>query len=1360
MDKRNSHISTFSGGMDRDTNFANMPKEKYYELKNGRVVVNNYSNSLSITPFKQPAKLIYLSDEKYGSADDIIIGSILVRDGENFKLTIFTTQTSVSNKDKIWVLNLSNNTITRRYEGSLNFDKTHLIDGVSKYENSSNIKVYWWDNLNPFRYCNIEDAQLYTYTSSSFDNVPDFEYEQPKFISVNSSGEYKSGKVQYCYRLYKLDGTSTNISPFSGMIHLTGPNIDEESISSQSYLGSPKQTTTNTGKSVSMQIIGASGSSLLFNRIIVYSIYYDTANQPPVVKKIIDTAYGTSIFSFTDTGNMPGATIVDINDVLFENFMPYPKAGVTKHNSLYLGNIKKDNFILPEEMYKGLRAFRFDISTNNMFLDGNSKTISSTNDYDSIGLTNNCVLLKQAQRDRYKYKRNSTILGGEGKYISYEFFIKQVILDNQTDSSIYPGVAQDSTTGMYDLNSSQVSKNYPSQFSFTDYNSPSINYIGAGYMRDEVYPFAIVFRNTKGQKSFPIWIADIKMPVFQDTDGKVTYSINGVEYYDYNITSRETGDLTTDLYANILGIKFTIDYLSLKTINEFEDIVGWEIVRMPRKPEDRSIVAQGLMAALQEYNGKYYYNKHDPDPYSASSAYMSLFSRDTQAIFISPEFMFGTVSSKQFDIPFKNNDYILHSYKYLNNTDGVTLGPYNFVRKFTSTNTSLVTKKVTLTSTKQLLSFTPTTLPNGNEVSIHFNPNESQTLDPDFYETNIRGSSLALLSADDLSATNGGIIGAVNYCRDIDDTAYGGNTYSSRFNRSYISTMNYSNLNSSDTQSLMVLGGDTYISYFDILSKMYGYSPTQGVNYTDNYTKRSQSIHFIPIESTINLNLRHGYFYSKVLTGSQRNFDYWWNNTDIQFPVFMETAGTYYSSNGGTIAGQIQTEDYYLYNTVYSQYPLYPIYTPLPENFIDTEKFDARVIYSDTKITGESIDSWLIFRPLNFKDLDYEYGPINKLIKFKDNVYCFQTKAFSVLSINPRVALTSDSGLPVQLGTGSKLERFDYLSTKYGSYHRFGSIATDTGLYFIDGLNKKLMIFVGENIPLSDLKGVYSYINKELQNNELTTDSGYDGMSFMQYDQINNDVLFNFINTNSLSYGVSITYNELLKAFVSINSLSSRNIETIPVEPPTTSIVIRDLRNSFINPTNNGLVVFKGDMIFSYDSQYNIDSLTELSSIVNEAYTERKVFDNLYFDLDIIYPYDNKTYNHVHTLSAHQLSECVTKIQFYNDYQNTSNITPLLKTGWQTPSGYNTSRLEREYMFQIPGNDIINPADNILDKENTYKEKTIQIPHPAFRDRMRGKYVICKIKLKCFEDNLPNLPNLTLKTFALNYLRTLYRISY
>ena len=184
------------------------------------------------------------------------------------------------------------------------------------------------------------------------------------------------------------------------------------------------------------------------------------------------------------------------------------------------------------------------------------------------------------------------------------------------------------------------------------------------------------------------------------------------------------------------------------------------------------------------------------------------------------------------------------------------------------------------------------------------------------------------------------------------------------------------------------------------------------------------------------------------------------------------------------------------------------------------------------------------------------------------------------------------------------------------------------------------MIFAGENVPLSDLKGIYSYINKELQNNELVTDSGYDGMSFMQYDQINNDVLFNFINTNSLSYGVSITYNELLKAFVSINSLSSRNIETVPGEPPTTSIVIRDLRNSFINPTNNGLVVFKGDKIFSYDSQYNIDSLTELSSIVNEAYTERKVFDNLYFDLDI-YQYDgNKTKimykHHIQIIQVHQ----------------------------------------------------------------------------------------------------------------------------
>lgn len=117
-------------------------------------------------------------------------------------------------------------------------------------------------------------------------------------------------------------------------------------------------------------------------------------------------------------------------------------------------------------------------------------------------------------------------------------------------------------------------------------------------MRDEVYPFAIVFRNIKGQKSFPIWIADIKMLIIQDVDGKVTYTTSGTDYYDYNITSRATE--TMEYYMQIYQELGSIDYLSLKSFPEFSDIVGC-VQRMPRKPEDRSIVAQGLIAGLRQH---------------------------------------------------------------------------------------------------------------------------------------------------------------------------------------------------------------------------------------------------------------------------------------------------------------------------------------------------------------------------------------------------------------------------------------------------------------------------------------------------------------------------------------------------------------------------------------------------------------------------------------------------------------------------------------------------------------------------------------------------------------------------------------
>lgn len=1387
MDKRPSHISTFSGGMDRDTNFANLPKEKYYELKNGRVVVNNYSNSFSVTPFKQPEIVHTITPLGGSTSADVIIGSILIRDGEDFQLVLFTTQNHGStgtnlDNDRIWLATSIHGTVStvNKYNGKLGFNIEHLIEGVSKFESSNNIKIYWWDNLNPFRYCNIKST-IAGFSPEQFENIPDTLMEQPKFIGL-SNGSFKAGKVQYCYKLYNNGGSISNLSPFSGMINLTKYNEDGYNFlgapnMSYGYIGTQDQTTLteNTGKAVTMFFDNLDSD---FHKIKVYSIFYSKANIAPVIKLIADTNFNGASFTITDTDNLTGSTVITADELLFENYVPYPKTGVTKFNTLYLGNINKNNTIIPLDF----RAYRSPKLTPSVTITSNGAPITYdvTSGYTAIPTTSDAIQTKASQyATTYAYQKNSEILGGEGTYIKYSFYIYQDKLNevNPVSGSIaaqvvgMPQVFSSATSvGLSDINSEQNTSNYPLNHSFSDYNSPYISYMNGGYCRDEVYAFAIVFRNNKGQKSFPIWIADIKMPAAYELDKDHTYGTS----HDYNITYYDSG--TDILYYNALGIKFTLKAAAITALAPY-DVQSWEIVRMPRKIEDKSIVAQGLLAGgvtvdIGGQNRLFFGYK---DGTAANPCYHNALSAEsTYYKFATPEYYFD--ANKE-NIVWADNDNI--EIVYMNRNMALQYHDSGSSIYFTDRELyydyqlegSVNSKEIQLIGDIRGKEF-----PSFNSVQMGF----YFTSDGDNGNyRNYRGSFLALKTVSSLGEYTTPVI--ANYTRDVSSTAYGGNTYSSRFNRNYISTTNCVNILGVVDQSAVVFGGDTYITMFDHLYMQPGYkfisgSSTFGETYLPEV--RLGTSHFA-IESTYNTNLRYGSFISKIEGTTLPIYDAEFISSYTQdLATYQEKAGTY--SFGGTY-NTVLTKDYYIYNTVYSQYPLLPNYIPLPEDFDTNTKYDARIIWSETKITGESLDSWLIFPSENKKDLDYEHGPINRLHKFKDNVFSFQTKAFSLLSINPRTALSVQDGLPIQIGSGSKLERYDYVSTKNGCYHRFGVTDSENGLYFIDGYNKKLMMYSGQNIPLSDLKGMYSYLNKETYQDVLVLDLGLKGMVSLHYDVINNDVIFSFNNSVTYSYSSKhITFNEILKSFTSINDLYKYD-----ATPPTTDVIAT--KTIFI-PTDRELFVsYANNELYQYDKKLSLVPITELSVVVNSEYTERKVFDNLYFDIDIYDITKNKNGNYVHTKysipyeqkkaapftinsSSHtsptSIVGVIPSIQYYNDWQNTGEESLVIKTGWQTPSNYNLSRVEREYEFKIPGNDVIDPAGDILDIQNLWKKKTNWTAPttdwnkltPMFRDRMRGKYVICKIKLKAFTEDYP--ASSTLKTFALNYLKTLFRPSY
>lgn len=182
---------------------------------------------------------------------------------------------------------------------------------------------------------------------------------------------------------------------------------------------------------------------------------------------------------------------------------------------------------------------------------------------------------------------------------------------------------------------------------------------------------------------------------------------------------------------------------------------------------------------------------------------------------------------------------------------------------------------------------------------------------------------------------------------------------------------------------------------------------------------------------------------------------------------------------------------------------------------------DIRAYISNVKINAETIDSWTKFGINNFKDVD-DYGPINKIINDKDEVYFFQDKAVGKYSINPRAITSTDDGIPTELGSAEGIQDFVYLSNRHGAIHQWGIVATDAGIYYWDGIHKKIFRMGsgqgGGNRPLSEMKGIHGFL-KNLQGDvSLRKENGGDNPILdkgvhVTKDLVNNEVLFTFLGT-------------------------------------------------------------------------------------------------------------------------------------------------------------------------------------------------------------------------------------------------------
>lgn len=514
---------------------------------------------------------------------------------------------------------------------------------------------------------------------------------------------------------------------------------------------------------------------------------------------------------------------------------------------------------------------------------------------------------------------------------------------------------------------------------------------------------------------------------------------------------------------------------------------------------------------------------------------------------------------------------------------------------------------------------------------------------------------------------------------------YSGFSKYSRDHSTYIQHGYY--FNSDYTDDIEMFDGDTTVSTYEFVTAHKWYDAT-------HVSPRATIVCQVAVESSIDMDLDAGDRFS---------------NNPQDNPTLVQVQPCNFNNE------YIQKKPSYVYNTAYSIDPqllLVNYSLDTIENSIND--FDYRVHYSNPASNNQSADPWLIFQPLNYLDVDTKYGPITNLRTFKNELIFWQERAAGVLSVNERVQIATESNLPLILGTGGVLERYDYLTTNNGmKQNQHADAQSDSTLYWWDYDNNTICAYTRGNIPvqLSKAKSIQNILNRGAKNKKLI-DSNIEESSYpiVAYDNKYNEVLFKVGALGDSDDVNTIVYSERQAQFSSIYDIDPQCYFDID---RTLKFVHRDDNQYNMYQWNAGYD--EGSYGFGYRTL-----LPYIKYIINDQSTVVKVYDNAEFAGTIpnSYNWDKDA------LSASTLTE---------DINFTFN-TPLKQTG--KIDGTKITNRQLDFKFAIP-------------RSGYQDSETGNWITKQWGDRMRGKTMQCEMSSKSNSLN-----------FSLQYIITKYRISW
>lgn len=1229
-----------------------------------------------------------------------IIGAVSTRTG----IVLFTTDGL--GMDCVWNIDNivedielnTNYTLDLIYLRDLNFSFDNPIQAIFNYENDNIQKIYWVDGKEQIRFLNLRhesiegNGLLLDIPSTSIDFVGVVDFSQPVVTDIVGGGTHTAGMVQYAYNLYRLNSSQSKLSPLSELVPL-GENGNKGGGELNEVVGSTP-------------IVQISDIDQSYTNIKVYAIKYTSLNQLPEIGLIEERELSGPTLSVYDDGNV--IETLGLEEFLFLGSDPYiPRHIETKDNRMFLADITTNDFLLPEELdcraYSFISGGAYASVRDNAFINSNGVVDGVRSNVSGLYILPKNHDAINLNYDVFKYQKDGTTVGGEGKYIKYQLLQKT---------------------------SAQLTKDVE------DYT----------FLKDnEIYRIGIVFYNRIGQESLPQWIADFVTP-----EGNLEGNYNTLK-----VELKAAFYTLIDNYAYDSEDDRPVGYKIIRANRTFEDrtiltqgILNGMMINVLKDGINDPILGKGQSRSqakvarrtasdanvkfpnfLTRYFGtnptkgdnEGFYplqpNEHllnmqfneDPDDYTVGSPFLRV-NRGTEVQYedagarvadsiqytamqqmYSPDILFldlpftsglktkirGLATYQENNVWFQGRNVNTQIQDQEGKTEGVhTYYPVsggtqvelngngdNFQDRGLLYNPNQGGDEVRTAFTQWYRDMTGFTAAQNDEAEfpIYGTPEvtdrgQGRTIynrNPKYeYQNTFEGF---LTDGDDsFDSFQNGIVSVNSWGAKCITLVHGDDNDQSWFRFNLESMFTTANPPLSKGCLMAEIIKDDTQKYVGNIYGGFSYEDKKRTTYIPIGEYRDLTTTSIEIDNAGDTYVQQ---FNLLRVGKTETEIYQYNVNQISEIVSFMVETSIDLKNRHDISDstwdsefQPRFDQYHLYNTVYSQQPTLKATSDVDFTFRRLEKFDTRIQSTKLKTPNESIDSWTDILSNEIMDLNGKYGPINNIIEFKDNLYAFQDEAIAAISINPRVQVQGSDGVGIELGTGGILYDFNYLTTKSGSINKWGMAQTKRGIYYYDALNKGIGRVPDAIGPLlSDVKGMHTYFNANYNYTPLQVDNPVlNTGAVVGYDNYNNDVYFTLHQApNSFTW----VFNELQDQFV------DRKLYL-----PTKYIYKGEKLISISADGTQGYEHYLGQ----YNNYHGTQQPSTITIQVNPEADFDKVFNNIFYNSEVY-------------LSDLDLpAETLTHITAFNEYQNSGRI-PLV-----AGRNSNLRRKFREWKANIP----------------------------------------------------------------------------